>query len=465
MIGQLCRGVDEAISTRAKKTITMTKQQSLKQRIRARMKKTGERYTSARSHILKSLPSNSKKYPGLLPQYSQFGGTQTETAILTNSLRCLGLTLPETKKPYSESLLLGLCGGLGFLYAIFEYKGHLPILSLATRSQSMPQNFVMEGIKRLKIRHTVSTSSSAKVAQKALDESLAKGQPALCIIDPAFFPHYGIPSCLAGLYYHYVVVAGQDGDDYWIDDRSATPKRVSKEALAKARAGCKRAKHALASLQDQSPDFNLKAALNDALKTTVNALEKGEVGVPDSFKGNCGFAGLQKWIKLLGDARTKKGWLKAYPEGDRAWAVLRRSYECIQFDYTAPAASRPAYSDFLESAAELLDRPLLKKAAEQFRQSGQLWDELANTIANLEDKALARACEIINERAAILDSDKEDKDPSKTSMLDLWTEKDQLAKESKLSKDQSKALYGQMAAFLTKILEREQQAVSFLKED
>lgn len=438
----------------------MTKQQSLKQRIRARMKKTGERYTTARSHILK-IHSQPINRPGLLPHYLQFGGVQTETAILANSFRSLQLSLPSNNCPFTESLILGLCGGLGFMYAVFEYKGHLPILTLTTRSQTMPQNFVIEGLKRCAIDFTISETKSAKVAQKALDQSLEQEKPALCIIDPALLPHYGLPERMVGLCFQFVVVAGQDGDHYWIDDRGAEPKKVSKEDLARARAGCKRAKHYLASLQSQRSEFNLTNALNDAIATTVRALENGEVGVPDSFKINCGFSGLEKWKNLLTDSKSKKGWLKSFPEGERAWAVLQRSYECIQYDYTAPAASRPSYGDFLEEAAKILTRPKLKDAAALFRESGLHWNELANLIANCEDEALSKACDITNTRAAFLDQRSAD---SKQSMLELWTEKDGLSKECQLTPAQTKTLYGQMAERLSLILETERRAVVFMKD-
>src|SRR5688500_10186870 len=57
-----------ACATHGRKGRTMTKDKDIKRRIRARMEKTGESYTTARSHLLRSkslpLPDNYEKLTG-----------------------------------------------------------------------------------------------------------------------------------------------------------------------------------------------------------------------------------------------------------------------------------------------------------------------------------------------------------------------------------------------------------------
>jgi len=84
----------------------MTRQRDLKTRIRARMKKTGERYTSARAQILQqsSTQEATAHFPGVLDGYDRFGGVQGETAILQNVLRHSSVTHPANSEPYSETM-------------------------------------------------------------------------------------------------------------------------------------------------------------------------------------------------------------------------------------------------------------------------------------------------------------------------------------------------------------------------
>jgi hypothetical protein len=60
----------------------------------------------------------------ILPNYTQFGGQHPETAALTNGLAAYGLTAPHTGRPYTEAMLLGVGGGLGAGYILWEFKAH-----------------------------------------------------------------------------------------------------------------------------------------------------------------------------------------------------------------------------------------------------------------------------------------------------------------------------------------------------
>src|SRR5262245_44995020 len=103
----------------------MTKQREFKSLVRERMSKTGARYTTARAQLLAKLsePANGTEYPGLIAGYDRFGGVQGDTAVLHNVLRFSGMKNPLTNQPFDETTINGLCGGPGFLYAVFEYKG------------------------------------------------------------------------------------------------------------------------------------------------------------------------------------------------------------------------------------------------------------------------------------------------------------------------------------------------------
>ena len=111
----------------------MTKQREFKQLVRERMAKSGERYAAARAQLLGQLDvpaAACETFPGVLAGYDRFGGIQGNTAIVHNVLRHAGMRSPLTNAPYTEAAINGLCGGPGFLYAVFEYKGMPPMLTL-----------------------------------------------------------------------------------------------------------------------------------------------------------------------------------------------------------------------------------------------------------------------------------------------------------------------------------------------
>ena len=233
----------------------MTKRRDFKALVRERMDKTGERYTAARAQVLGNVTASTTphSFPGVLPGYNTFGGIQSGTASLRNLLTSIGAVSPLDGAPYTESFVNGLCGGPGFLYAVFEYKGWPPLVSLALRSRSMPDVYIAEGVSRIGRTVTVSETTSPVVARKALDAALAAGMAALCVTDAASLPWTGLPAAFVGGGPHVVAVAGRDGDDFWIDDRAAHPRRLSGARLAQARAAYRHAKNRLVTFDSPAP--------------------------------------------------------------------------------------------------------------------------------------------------------------------------------------------------------------------
>ena len=186
----------------------MTKQRDFKALVRERMTKTGERYSAARAQLLtKYTGRTSSSQPGVLSGYDRFGGIQPGTSALVNALRHAGITFPITSSPYNEAIVNGLCGGPGFLYAVFEYTGWPPILSLAFQSRSMPDAYIEEGLERLGVRIAQHETTSKVAAKKALDLALSNGKAAICVVDIASLPWHGLPKEFVGAGPHVVTVA------------------------------------------------------------------------------------------------------------------------------------------------------------------------------------------------------------------------------------------------------------------
>ena len=104
----------------------MTVRQSFKRLVRARMSRTGESYTTARRHVLAAASAEAvatATYPGLLPGYRAFGGGQHHaSAALAHALDAVGVRAPHTGAPYTEAMVAGLAGGIGFMYAVFDVR-------------------------------------------------------------------------------------------------------------------------------------------------------------------------------------------------------------------------------------------------------------------------------------------------------------------------------------------------------
>ena len=122
----------------------MTTDKAFKRVVRARMAKTGERYSAARRTILATATADERR-PGVThiaddaaspSGYQLRGGLHPETATLANVLANQGVVSGLTGQPLTEAAILGIGGGLGAGYILWEFRtlGE-PILTLGFRNQ------------------------------------------------------------------------------------------------------------------------------------------------------------------------------------------------------------------------------------------------------------------------------------------------------------------------------------------
>jgi hypothetical protein len=439
----------------------MTRQRDFKALVRERMAKTGERYTTARTYLLARTGGRSqpaKAFPGVLEGYDSFGGQQSGTGAIHNVLRFAGVASPLGAPP-SEAMINGLCGGPGFLYAVFEYKGWPPMLTLALGNRSMPDVYAAQGLSRLGLELAQHETTSQAAAQKTLDATLASGKPALCVTDIASLPHYGLPRHFVGGSPHVVAVVGRDAGDYWIDDRHAEPIRLSAEQLRDARAAYRKAKNRFVAVDmpAKAPSSaQARAAIASAIADT--ALRYVDPAVPKSFAVNCGFSGLAKWRDELTDRKSKRGWPTMFAEGPRAYAALYRAYEDIEC--RATAGGRAFYADFLDEAAGLVGQDHLRRAAAAYRDAGTLWSRIADAIAHCPDEAIRQACDIADRRVEL--NDALDKGTSAEAAA-LWQQRHTLGERCTLPHEAAVRLYQELADLVDGILRTERNAVDLLK--
>jgi len=101
-----------------------------------------------------------------------------------------------------------------------------------------------------------------------------------------------------------------------------------------------------------------------------------------------GFSGMARFAEQLRDTRSRSGWTRRMAEPGALAAALGRVQICLEQEYTAPAATRPLYADFLDEAAEVIGEPGLCRAATLFRRSAAHWSAIAATARDRSDAAV-----------------------------------------------------------------------------
>lgn len=438
----------------------MTANRTFKAAVRARMARTGERYTTARYALLQSRNNtDGAETRGLFLGYRAAAGIRGDTGAACNLLASVGVRARPDGRSISEGLFTGLCGGIGFLYAVFEYRGTPPMLSILGRYDTMPDSFVAGGLGALELTVTSREFSTPATARKALDEALAACRPALCVVDYVGLAadERLVETRLAGYAPTVVAVAGADEDGVLVDEGGMEPRRVSHEAFARARAMYKKAKHRLISIEPPAGPLDLSPAIVAATRATARRYTEAPY---KGFAGNFGLAGLEKWHRLLTDRKDPKGWPQLFPSGPLAYLALRRTFDGIEHEFTAPAAGRPLYADFLRTAAELTGNTHYTAAAEAFIEAGARWSALTPTIEHCGDPVVEEGCRLGEPFRELLD---EVECPDLDEAARVRGERESLAHRCTMPAERASALYALLADHVASVLAAERDAVALLR--
>ena len=183
----------------------MTSQKHLKAAVRARMARTGERYTTARRHVAGE-PSAASPVPG----YPAFGGGRHhDSALLAHVLEAAGVTAAHDGQPLDEPMITGLAGGIGFMYFSFSYEGHVPTMTIVPRIH--PRPFITGALERAGIAHRISETTSAAKAARELDAALDAGAARCAPSTAPGCAHQVWADVFAGAAPYDVAVAGRRG--------------------------------------------------------------------------------------------------------------------------------------------------------------------------------------------------------------------------------------------------------------
>jgi hypothetical protein len=337
----------------------MPTDKDFKRLVRARMGKTGESYTTARSHLR----------PDGRPGHLQ--GRHPDTAALTRLLAALGVTDPATGRPLSEAVLLGVSGGIGVAYFVYEYEEEdLTTFYLGGRINSyvQRQDAGQAALDRLGLPVQVRRTSGPATAERQLRTALDQGRPVIVTVDVAKLLYRSVPDWLCGMTPQDVLVEPR-GAEPVLWDLAPAPIPVTWPELADARAGVRSAKHRLVVADAPAGPVDLPGAAAAGIADTW-------AGMLDPPMRNFGVPGLAKWAELLTAPRDPKGWPRLLAAPGRQ--LLTWLYDWVEND-TGGGFFRSMYAEFLEEAAGPLGRPGLTTVAGSYRELATAWTTLAET--------------------------------------------------------------------------------------
>ncbi len=362
----------------------MTRQRQLKSLIRSRMERTGEKYMGARRHVLNAIPSS---------EYELRGGLEPEAAAIAGAFANRGISDPDTGEPISEALVLGVGGGLGAGYILWEFGavkgGPRRVVTLGFRNQwQYPDRWAKKVCQRLGVDVKVHETSGPVKAMKQLDDALAAGVPAVAFVSPADLPYWHLPAEQSGFWGHQITVYGKEGDRYLIDDRNNGRLTIGADDLASARARIPSYKNRLVVADPAATELEaetLRAAVQAGLEEQVAHLSEKS----NSFS----LPAFDKWAKMLTDTKDAKAWPRVFAGGDGVAEALATVVEQIDDRGLFGGTLRRRYAEFLGGAGRIVDLDL-SAAADAYQIAADRWQEVGavcRTFPAVDEAAAAGA--------------------------------------------------------------------------
>jgi hypothetical protein len=309
--------------------------------------------------------------------YQLRGGVHPETASLANVLASRGISDPTTDRPITEAMVLGIGGGLGAGYILWEFKEHggeRRTLTTAFRNQwQYPDRWLRKTCDRFGVPVSASETGGEKRAAQQLDDALDAGLPAVAFISTADLPYWHLPEEEAGWFGYTIALYGREDDRLLVDDRNHDRLTMSKAEVAVARGRIPSYKNRLLVPDPAAVELTeeqLVAAIDVALAEQVEHLASAS----DSFS----LPAIRKWARMLTDERNHKGWPRVFADGRGLLRALVSTYESVTEVGMFGGNLRMLFVEFLADAARLTGRDL-DAPAHAYRQAAAAWEVFAAT--------------------------------------------------------------------------------------
>jgi hypothetical protein len=336
----------------------MTAHKHLKQIIRVRMEKTGERYAAARRVVLAS----AEETPRDPATRWHFAGNVPAATALRTLLAHAGVRAPHTGEPFSEAMLFGIAGGIGIGVMGFYYaKADVATFYVAGRHQWHDHvAYLQEALAAFEIKPVIAETTGAGTAQKQLAAALEKHGPAIAWVEN----------------YRVITVYSIDEKEGTarIGDLTDDPIPMTLKELSATRLRVKNQKCRLLSIPSGGTSPDLKTLVDRGLKRCAEVLANPTL---KQAPGNCRLEALKTWAERMHGSNDAESWSRQFQPGPNLWRGLRSVYNFIELFGTGGGLCRPLFADFLEEAGTALARPELKSLAKQYAALGRQWSELA----------------------------------------------------------------------------------------
>lgn len=429
----------------------MTSRKQFKTRVRSRMARTGESYSTALRHV--AGPEPVRRVAG----YRLRGGVHPESASLANVLAHHGVRAGGTE--LTEALVFGASGGPGAGYILWEFShdDSRPVVIGFSAQWQYHDRAVAAGLERLGVPARTHRTAGRVGAARTLAACLAGGRPALVWPDRAAVGYRHLPASTDGMGGHPVVVHGVAGDgSYLVDDRTLAPLSVPAERLDAARARVASYRNLLVAPE---PDGDVPVPrLREALRSGIADCAARLGGTSTSFA----LPAWRKWSRLVADPRAAKGWPRVFADGRGLVDALASIWEG-----TSPAGMtgghlRDLTAEMLDQAAPLLDTPT-DRAAAAWREAAGAWRGVAETALPLDVPAFARLRELTAAVQLSITADGDaGRDEAARDADRLWELRGELSADPPLTAAERADLFGALGAALGRVHETERAAVDAL---
>jgi butirosin biosynthesis protein H-like/uncharacterized protein DUF4872 len=398
----------------------MTRQKHLKQLVRARMAKTGERYATARRHIISETPS----VDAPAPRTNHLTGNVPATTALRVLLTAAGVRAPHTNQPFTEAMLFGVAGGIGIgMFSFLYEKANFASFYVAGRHDwADDARYLTRAAERLGA--DTSIVEGVRPSSQAIAQSLAAGQPCIVWLDAAGLPYKAMPAMLSGMASHVVVLYGIDDGSQTarIGDLSDDAIEIPSDVLAAARARIKKDKNRVMTVRTVAATPPLDTLIHAGLEACRDGL-LGANAVGGS-KTNFSLDALRVWGDRLHGSRDKESWERVFTPGARLWRGLTSINEYIEHYGTGGGLCRPLFAESLLEAAEALGSASLRTLGERYAELGRAWSDLADVALPDDVPPMREAKDLLARRSELLHSDGP---PATDAVRASWQRLDELA--------------------------------------
>ncbi len=343
----------------------------------------------------------------VLLDFNHFGGKHCQTAALKNVLKYHDLDI-------SEEMLLGLGGGIGFIY---WYMKQMPAPLVGTRYGGKDESFLTNTCQRIGGKARLFQSGSPLKGYQKLVETLQSGEPGYVFVDMVYLPYMALPD-EAHFGGHTIVVYGIDEEEktVYIADRGQKSVAATIDDLKNARNSKFPPfppENKILEIEYPEKIHNLEEGIKEAIKECCTTM----VNPPIS---NIGVAGIKKWASLV----TR--WPEQF-KGLNLYGCLLNTFIYIEIGGTGGSAFRPMYAQFLREAETFLKNPGLSDVGALLVDSGKIWSEIGKAVLPDSWPALKRTRELAVEKNRVFEKQKPG---TLQKMLEINREMDTLREEA-----------------------------------